>query len=430
MGRGIIGTRSVSRFVVLAALLFLLLTCKDIELRALIDDLSTKDPQWQYFETIDSPTSGSDIHFGATVAVNHSFIVVGAPGENSNRGAVYIYPIASGQIGSSKKLTVAAAAIGDDFGSEVAITRESGINRVVVGAPGESSDQGAVYLFEWDGLDWQPLVGTTGKLNTTGISLTGGDSFGYSVAISDSYILIGAPGYDTLRGIAYIFDGYSTPDPWRWRTTLSKGGLAIGDSYGAAVDITQSYAFIGAPLDETASYSTSGTVFVFSKDTVGYGWSATAQDYIEAGDPHDNGYFGAAIDAEGDLLLIGAPESGNNAAYVFERDAANWNQTQKLAQPDGAATDGFGSGIGLSGDFLAAGAPEHDYKATDDGAVYLFEREAGTWAELWKLTVNSPTNSDAFGGSVAVFGSFLVVGVPNDDENGSDSGSVYIYKFQ
>jgi hypothetical protein len=425
-----IGMRNASTFVVLAAVLLLLPACTDLELRTLIDDLSTKDPEWRFFETMESPASGSDIHFGAAVAVNHSFIVVGAPGENGSRGAVYIYPVAGGQIGSSKKLTVAGAGGGEDFGAAVAITRESGINRVVVGAPGESSNQGAVYLFEWDGSDWQPLVGTTGKLNTTGISLAADDSFGYSVAISGSYILIGSPGYDTLRGIAYIFDGYTTPDPWRWRTTLSMAGPDIGDIYGDSVAVTQAYAFIGAPGDETASFSTSGTVFVFSKDTVGDGWSTTTQGYVEAGDPQNNGYFGAAIDAREDLLLVGAPESGSNAAYVFERDAANWNQAQKLPQPDGAATDGFGTGVGLYGDFLAAAAPEHDYKATDDGAAYLFQRESGTWAELRKLTVNSSTNSDGFGSSLAVHGSFLVVGVPKDDENGSDSGSVYIYKFQ
>jgi hypothetical protein len=411
-------------------LLVLVSGCGDIALRGTVDDLSTKDPVWRFYKTIVCPTAGDDIHFGQSVSINGDFIAIGAPGENGERGAVYTYAIGSDGIASSpKKLVVAGASGGEDFGMSVSLTRENNLNRLAVGAPGESADAGAVYLFESDASNWDPLVGATGKLDTAGITLNGGDSFGCSVSISGGYLLIGEFGDSSGRGTAHIFDAFTLPTVWDWRTTLSTAGLDMLDFYGYAVSISGSYSFIGAYRDETGAWDESGKVYIFKKDAVGDDWSALAPNYIEAGDPKDNGHFGYSVCVFGNVAVVGAPGSGNNAVYVFERDADNWDQTQKISQPDGAATDDFGSSVSLEDGLLVAGAYQHNYKALEDGAAYLFEEFGSSWSSQGKYTVNSPSDSDHFGAAVGIFGEYIVVGVPNDDENGTDSGSVYIYRY-
>jgi hypothetical protein len=419
--------------LLIVGLLLITTSCSigEIDLRETITELTTKDPEWGFDQTISCPDGGSGSDFGTSVSINSSFVVVGAPGENGDRGAVYIFPIGSDGVSLKwKKLVVSGASSGDEFGTSVSITSESGTNRVAVGAPGESSDAGAVYLFGWTGSEWTPLVGTTGKINTTGITVSSGDSFGHSVSISGGYLLIGAFGFNSGRGIAYMFDEFTTPEAWRWRTSLSVGGLDILDFYGFSASISGSYALIGAHRDETGAFDESGKVYLFKKDAAGHNWSAMVPNFIEAGDPAVNGHFGYSINISGYIGVVGASGSGNNAAYLFKRDASSWRQIQKISQPDGEATDDFGNSVSLTEDFLVAGAFQHNYKATEDGASYLFEESGGSYASLLKLTVNSPTTNDHFGASVAVSDSYLVIGVPGDDESGTDSGSVYIYGYR
>ena len=86
----------------------------------------------------------------------------------------------------------------------------------------------------------------------------------------------------------------------------------------------------------------------------------------------------------------------------------------------------------------------------DVGAVYLFERDGPQWTApeaadpgegegevqpeappssgaFVKLTPSDGQDSDRFGGSVDLDGWHVIVGAPFDDDNGSYSGSAYIY---
>jgi len=57
----------------------------------------------------------------------------------------------------------------------------------------------------------------------------------------------------------------------------------------------------------------------------------------------------------------------------------------------------------------------------------VFTRSANSWTEAAKLTASDGAASDVFGFSVAVSGNTVVVGAPDDDDKGINSGSAYVY---
>ncbi len=144
--------------------------------------------------------------------------------------------------------------------------------------------------------------------------------------------------------------------------------------------------------------------------------------------------FGKSVSLSGNRALIGADASDpkgreSGAAYVFEWDGTTWNQMAKLTASDGAAGDYFGHSVSLSGNRALIGAWADDDKGGDSGSAYVFEWDGSTWTQVAKLTASDGAERDWFGISVSLFGSRALVGAPIDDDNGSNSGSAYVYEW-
>lgn len=136
--------------------------------------------------------------------------------------------------------------------------------------------------------------------------------------------------------------------------------------------------------------------------------------------------FSTAISAG--IIVCGAPRDGDNgtnsgSAYLF--DASTGTQLGKLLPGDGAAGDQFGFSSAISGGLVAIGAPYDVHNGMSSGSVYLFNAATGT--QLAKLFPTDGANGDEFGFAVALDGSLVAVGSKRDDDNGQDSGSLYIF---
>jgi hypothetical protein len=110
---------------------------------------------------------------------------------------------------------------------------------------------------------------------------------------------------------------------------------------------------------------------------------------------------------------------------------------QKVTASDGSASDVLGSAVAISGNYAIVGAPNDDDNGTDSGSAYIFERDAsGIWKQKQKLlakdtdpnTDSASKANDHFGSSVAISGDFAIVGAPDDDDKGDGSGAAYIFK--
>jgi hypothetical protein len=132
-------------------------------------------------------------------------------------------------------------------------------------------------------------------------------------------------------------------------------------------------------------------------------------------------YFGSPVVVQGDRMLVGAwadagqaPEQG--AAFVFERQAGNWVQTAKLTASDGEEelSGGWGASFGytmdMDGDTLAIGAAwdDGDESEIDAGAVYVYELDGSEWVETKVRSPNQQEN-ETFGDALAIAGDWLFV---------------------
>ena len=73
---------------------------------------------------------------------------------------------------------------------------------------------------------------------------------------------------------------------------------------------------------------------------------------------------------------------------------------------------------------IVVGAREDDDNGAESGSAYIFDLD-GT--QLSKITASDGASDDFFGTSVAVGNGRIVVGASGDDDNGSSSGSAYIF---
>ncbi len=101
------------------------------------------------------------------------------------------------------------------------------------------------------------------------------------------------------------------------------------------------------------------------------------------------------------------------------------DQLFKLLANDAAANDLFGLSVAISGATAIVGAPNDDDNGSSSGSAYLFDTTTGQ--QIAKLLPNDGAAGDLFGSSVAISGSTAIVGVWRDADNGSDSGSACLF---
>ena len=102
----------------------------------------------------------------------------------------------------------------------------------------------------------------------------------------------------------------------------------------------------------------------------------------------------------------------------------------RLQATDADNSDWFGRSVSLDGPFAVVGAPGDDEAATNAGAAYVFVYNGGQWTALQKLTAGIEADDfDEFGYDVSVERDLLAVGARWDDDLGTDSGAVYLYRF-
>src|ERR1700749_913061 len=122
----------------------------------------------------------------------------------------------------SMPVELTAADLAADFGWSVAISGST----AVVGAPAKLSstgfgNQGAVYVFTRSGSAWVQ------QAELAAADGAPGDQFGYSVAIWGSTVVVGAPFANSNTGAAYVFAPY--PDgTWAQQAELASADGAPG----------------------------------------------------------------------------------------------------------------------------------------------------------------------------------------------------------
>jgi len=148
--------------------------------------------------------------------------------------------------------------------------------------------------------------------------------------------------------------------------------------------------------------------------------------YIIPFDGAANDRFGISVAVGSGRIVVGAGFDDDNgsssgSAYIYDLDG---NLLSKITASDGAADDTFGLSVAVGSGRIVVGARADDDNGSSSGSAYIFDL-AGN--QLAKITASDGATSDLFGDPVAVGSGRIVVGAQGNDDNGSSSGSAYIY---
>ena len=291
------------------------------------------------------------------------------------------------------------------------------------------------------------------------------DNFGESLVFSADGSMLAVADQGEAR--VYLFRR-DAMDGWSLQATVQASIPDYGDEFGNSLALSAdgSTLAVGACAEESnatgidgdqANNSAvfAGAVYVFQRDAMD-DW--TQQAYIKAPNTGWYDYFGqsVALSADGDTLAVGshwedsnatgingnwANESANaaGAVFMFQRDAMDvWTQNAYIKASNSNASDAFGQSVALSadGDTLAVGAYYESSNATGiagdqannsaptAGAVYVFQRNMGTWAQQAYVKASNTGAGDLFGTSVALAadGDTLAVGASQERSNATNIG--------
>jgi len=273
--------------------------------------------------------------FGAAVAVDPTYLAVGAPGSSAGDGQVSIFYTSNATL----DYVISPPAGVTGFGTTVAVSGDF----LIAGAPAS----GFVGIFNLSSRGVENLITRSGT------------DFGAAVAIAGTATVIGEPSagaaYTVTVGFAYL-------------NSLSNPSGSPAGAFGSAVAIGGSTIAVGAPLA-----SGGGEVYVYSNSSGSMLFALT--------DPNasSGGAFGDALADNGGTLAVGAdgqaPYEVADAGNVFLFNANSGVVLDRYNAPSPTTNDSFGASVALGngGELLVGDNPpalDPDYYY--GGQAYLF----------------------------------------------------------
>jgi hypothetical protein len=224
------------------------------------------------------------------------------------------------------------------------------------------------------------------------IASDGTDSIrlGFSADIFGNYAIAGARGYNQEQGAAYVFK--FNGNTWEQTAKLTAINGIPGDLFGNSVVTDGDYAVIGSPHDNDKG-DDAGAVYIFKR--TGEVWAQQAKLTASDGAPSDHFGNDVAIYSKyvavgsvalyKDTLVVGSPGCvGPALRYdgkisVFVRAGETWNLIEELEAGFGSEA-WMGDDVALMGGYFVAGAPGYDSEpAENSGGIYLYRRTTYGW---------------------------------------------------
>lgn len=280
---------------------------------------------WEFLKFLNSPVSRNDVYFGRSIAMDGDYMIIGAdggppPGDNfRSSGSAYIYYRHQGGT--------------DNWG------RQSSLHPI-------------------DNPNYRD-----GTMN-----------FGYSVAISGDWALVGSP----KNHEAYLFRRSGTSWIREQRLDYTVTNQLDTDRFGYAVAIDGDRAAVSAIRGRTSSNI--------------------------------------------------SPSNEHGTVYVYQRSGNNWNNTNTFRHENSSNGDQLGSSLYFHGEFLLAGARGINSGNTSNvGAVVVFRQSGSSWQQEMVIQRGGPQNA-RFGDAIQVdrYGQ-LFIGMPEGNSGATAGGGAFAY---
>ena len=265
-----------------------------------------------------------------------------------------------------------------------------------------------------------------------------GGLLGWSIAVSGSTMVVGAPYDNSGTGAAYVYTGSGTS--WSEVAELTPTDGVNNDEFGVSVAITPGVIVVGAQCHSAGSPTCEGAAYVFT----GSGSSWTQQAELDDPGQTANDYFGWPVVVSSNSILIAATgeDASAGAIFVYGLASSHWAKKAEITDPGNTAGDLFGFSTALSGKNLVVGAPG---TTGSKGAAYVFRETRGGWIPKATLTASNSDGcsttcgsevgyvyGDYFGDAVAFDHSTILVGAPyasypTPKPDGVGSGTAYVF---
>jgi hypothetical protein len=367
--------------------------------------------------------------FGYSVATagdvngdGYSDVIIGAYGNDSYRGKVYIYLGGSGGLAANASWTATGEVASSAFGYSVATAGDvngDGYSDVIVGDYYRSSSTGMAFLY---------LGGANGPEATPSWTATGeatNNYFGYSVATAgdvngDGYsdIIIGAPNHNGFIGQARLYLGGTGGPPAiaSWTATGEAASERFGRSVATAGDVNgDGYSDVIIGANSYSSYT--GKAYLYPGGPAGLSASASWNATGEAASDEFGECVATAGDVNGDGysdVIVGAHGNNGNTGKVYlylggasgPPAIASWTATGE------AASDKLGDYVATAGDVNGDGYSEiivgaYAYTGST-GKAYLYFGGGGEGAPISPRQLRSDLSAPIHPGAPAYEQQFVL----------------------
>ncbi len=262
------------------------------------------------------------------------------------------------------------------------------------------------------------------------------DGFGASIKIKDNFIAVGAPNENSGQGSLYLFTLSAENILTKIGKVVDLDGLS-GQHFSNNVSIDWPYVVVGSERATTDGVASAGKTFVYkvAEDNT----SIALLDTLVSDVMVDYSYYGASVDIENSVFVVGEKVGGKVHFYKIEDNESI--SPFNIINKDETLSGSFAGEISFDGEFLAIGLNDtglyHEINAHQgyyDGSILIYHlednnsvsliNEVGTFDDKGTSIVNS------YGyGYLYIDGQYLYVGVPfatTDDLN--SAGALYAFK--
>jgi len=350
----------------------------------------------------DGPT-GLDLGFGAAIVIDGDAILVGRTGQpqglplNPTRaGGVHVFKQdAIGVWYEAGAFTADGAAVGDGFAASLATDGST----LLVGAPNQGDNRGAVYVFEKqsDG-SWAPAghwVASDGAE---------GDRFGSTIVVDGDVALVGAARRDRAKGAVYDFRRHD--GAWTEAGIVTLADASNNVRFGASLALRDGVLLIGASRQERE-----GRVFVYRQVAESGGWAPVAT--LGPGEEKAS-RFGERIAFAGDRIVVAAPATNRSrgAIFTFALDGDEASSAAPMLVPEELSRGAFfGGSIAATATDLWVGAPGME-SSSGAAFVYRWADAMRAWAPAGEFAPEGSAFQTAMGRALAATEGMAAVALP------------------
>ena len=215
--------------------------------------------------------------------------------------------------------------------------------------------------------------------------------------------------------------------------TLPHPSPIAGECFGRSVDIDGPRIVVGVRDGEAC--------YVYRQEASGW----VFEDFLISEDLDNNGVpdvagftngWGQAVKIAGDSIAVGArlynipgtpPQFNAGIVVTFRFDNGAWVEDSRLSPPGQSEGDAFGEYLDFEQNVLVASAPGADDAADNAGEIHIFLRsivDGWQWEQVYQP--EGLQAGDRYGKAVAVDGSLIVASATRDDDQGNQTGALYV----